>query len=144
MITLVIYLLLISVDCHRVGRHLLQHQCQLTPQSIDGPFYLDKNMIRQEIREYRPGIPFKLILHFNDANSCQPLQGLWIVIWQCDAIGYYSGYTKINPSVTYNSDHGTPTDNSTFLRGAQQTDQDGMVQFQTVLPGNIKLLFNLI
>ena len=134
-----IYLVFIEClnDCRRIARNVKQHQCELTPQSIEGPFYNDTNIIRSQIRDYRPGVPFELNLFFTDANTCKPMTGLWITIWQCDAIGYYSHYTKINPSVIYTSGvHANSTDDSTFLRAAQQTDKNGQVKFETLLPGS--------
>ena len=122
---------LVKIDCLQ-----LQYQCELTPLSVTGPFYLDNVVIRRNLQEYRPGIPFQLTLRFTDANTCEPIPELWVIMWSCDALGYYSGYTKYHPEITYPSAEPAPTsDNSTFLRGAQQTDENGIVQFNTVVPG---------
>ena len=115
----------------------LQHQCVLTPESNEGNFFLLPNLIRSDIREHRPGIRFELELLFTDAVTCDPLSDLWVTLWQSDALGYYSGYTGINPLLELNPGHVSPTDNSTFLRGAQQTDPQGRVRFVTVQPGKL-------
>jgi protocatechuate 3,4-dioxygenase beta subunit len=52
-------------------------------------------------------------------------------IWQCDALGIYSGYegAAIAPR------HVEPVDDKTFLRGTQVTDRAGGVRFRTIYPG---------
>ena len=143
-IVLIIYLFIVGSDCLsdccRFKRQSFQHQCELSPQNYAGPFYVPKNTpVRSNLTDYRPGIPFRLIITFTNAKNCLPLPGLWITIWSCDAIGYYSHFTKINPTITFpgDIDRATPTDGSTFLRGSQMTDLNGKVTFDTVLPGKV-------
>ena len=114
-----------------------RNECELTPQTPEGPFYVSPNIFRRNITEYRPGVPFKLTMTFTNAEHCTPLPGLFISIWQCDALGYYSHYTHVDPTITFPADidHATPTDESTFLRGVQTTNKNGRVTFDTVVPG---------
>jgi hypothetical protein len=49
----------------------------------------------------------------------------------CNSTGVYSGV-----SATGNGDGSAANLNETFLRGVQQTDADGTVQFQTLVPGH--------
>ena len=56
-----------------------------------------------------------------DAESCEALRNAVVEIWHADAGGVYSGF-----------DAGAGED---FLRGAQVTDADGIVEFTTVYPG---------
>jgi protocatechuate 3,4-dioxygenase beta subunit len=127
--------------------------CALAQEQILGPYYLEKDLIRKNITENKPGLPLRLKLRFLDASSCLPLRGAAIDIWQCDAGGLYSGFTKALPFAppTDGSGHplpypsgnkpignvppATPTDNLTFLRGIQLTDTDGEVEFETIYPG---------
>jgi protocatechuate 3,4-dioxygenase beta subunit len=51
------------------------------------------------------------------AGECEPIQNAVVDIWHCDAEGSYS-----EPGETY-------------LRGAQVTNADGIVEFTTVYPG---------
>jgi protocatechuate 3,4-dioxygenase beta subunit len=111
---------------------LAQPVCTLTPEQIEGPFYLDQARIREDISEGKPGVPLRLVLHVvGAAASCAPIPGAAVDIWQCDAFGIYSGYegAAIAPR------HVEPVDDKTFLRGTQLTDRAGGVGFQTIYPG---------
>ena len=59
-------------------------------------------------------------------------------IWQCDALGRYSGFRPPDQSVSVDS-HTAPRGEylpeETFLRGRQVTDDAGMVEFRTIYPG---------
>ncbi|OCF32088.1 dioxygenase subfamily protein [Kwoniella heveanensis BCC8398] len=190
---------------HQNGDHKQEHQqqegggsevggcggvCVLTPEVMEGPFYLDYHLDRSNLTEGVPGIPLTLTLqvhqissHLSDhtlsQSSCQPLPGAWVDIWNCDTEGVYSGYGKAaeepgdgrgppggpggpggpgdhkgkrpppppggpgGPSGPGGpggppggpGGHAEPQNNSTFLRGIQQADQDGKVTFNTIFPG---------
>jgi len=115
------------------GRRVLaQPVCALTPEQIEGPFYLDRARIREDVSEGKPGVPLRLVLHVRDASaSCAPIPRAAVDVWQCDALGIYSGYegAAIAPR------HVEPVDDKTFLRGTQLTDRAGCVRFQTIYPG---------
>ncbi|KAH9412830.1 hypothetical protein DERP_009812 [Dermatophagoides pteronyssinus] len=122
--------------CARLGRHILQHQCVLTPEGTEGPYYLPYHLVRSDIRENRPGLQFKLKFKVTDITKCEPMKNVTIDIWQADALGTYSSYTKNLPTTVPKSVlHADPTDNTTFLRGVQITDDNGEVEFMTVFPG---------
>ena len=113
-------------------RALAQPVCTLTPEQIEGPFYLDKALVREVISEGKPGVPLQLILHVLDTSaSCAPIPRVAVDVWQCDALGIYSGYegAAIAPR------HVEPVDDKTFLRGTQLTDAAGAVRFRTIYPG---------
>src|SRR2546425_1572792 len=113
-------------------RVLAQPVCTLTPEQIEGPFYLDQARIREDISEGKPGVPLRLVLHVLDASaSCAPIPRAAVDVWQCDALGIYSGYegAAIAPR------HVEPLDDKTFLRGTQLTDHTGGVRFRTIYPG---------
>jgi len=115
------------------GRRVLaQPVCALTPEQIEGPFYLDQARIRADISEGKPGVPLRLVLHVLDASaSCAPIPRAAVDVWQCDALGIYSGYegAAIAPR------HVDPVDDKTFLRGTQLADRAGGVRFRTIYPG---------
>jgi len=113
-------------------RSLAQPVCTLTPEQIEGPFYLDKGRIREDISEGKPGVPLRIVLRVVGASaSCAPIPKAAVDIWQCDAQGIYSGYegAAIQPR------HVEPVDEKTFLRGTQLTNEAGGVQFRTIYPG---------
>ena len=138
-----------------------------------GPYYVANELLRKDVREGKPGMPLDLRLAVLDVRTCKPLTHAAIDIWQCDALGLYAGFTKINPTGMGpggpggpppgdGPEHGGPppgfdpqhpgnrpgppegfgpppamkaTDQLTFLRGIQLTDERGRVEFATVVPG---------
>ena len=72
-------------------RALAQPLCTLTPEQIEGPFYLDLARIREAISEGKPGVPLQLTLRVLDASaSCAPIPKAAVDVWQCDALGIYA------------------------------------------------------
>jgi len=101
--------------------------CTLTPAETEGPYYFDVNSIRTDIREDRPGTAFRLALRVRDA-ACAPIGNAVVDIWHCDADGSYSGFESASRG-------GGKSDAKTYLRGAQVTNTDGIVEFRTIYPG---------
>jgi protocatechuate 3,4-dioxygenase beta subunit len=71
--------------------------CSLTPELTVGPYYVDYELMRRDIREGRPGVPLDLRIAILHARTCAPLAGAAVDVWHCDAMGIYSSYTKMNP-----------------------------------------------
>lgn len=68
--------------------------CELSPEQETGPYHLDTDLFRADITEGKPGIPLILTISLIDKRRCAPLAGAVVDIWQCDALGKYSGFTK--------------------------------------------------
>ena len=68
--------------------------CRLDAQQEEGPFYLDEHLFRSDITEGKAGIPLVLSIAVIDEHRCAPLANATIDIWQCDALGLYSGFTR--------------------------------------------------
>lgn len=67
-----------------------------------------------------------------DVDTCEPVPAAYLEIWHCNSTGVYSGV-----SASGNGNTGDASNlNATFLRGVQQTDADGTVQFNTLFPGH--------
>jgi protocatechuate 3,4-dioxygenase beta subunit len=66
-----------------------------------------------------------------DAATCEPLENAVVDVWHCDATGLYSGFE----SASMGGPGGGRTDEETYLRGAQTTNADGIVEFRTIYPG---------
>ncbi|MDB5865368.1 MAG: intradiol ring-cleavage dioxygenase [Betaproteobacteria bacterium] len=111
-------------------RALAQTVCALTPEQIEGPFYLDQARIRESITENQPGVPLQLVLQVI-GTSCAAIPKAAVDVWQCDALGIYSGYEGVPVAPR----HLEPVDERTFLRGTQLTDASGAVRFRTIYPG---------
>lgn len=97
--------------------------CVLTPEQLEGPFYIDLAQVRQDIVEDRPGVPLALAVTVVDANTCEPIRNAAVDVWHCDALGVYSGEPSEGSA------------NATFLRGIQLTDGSGLAEFATIYPG---------
>jgi protocatechuate 3,4-dioxygenase beta subunit len=102
--------------------------CVVRPSATEGPFWIDNKLVRSDVRpdtrsgKVSAGVPLALTIQVAQyaASGCTNLGGALVDIWQCDALGNYSGE---------NGDSGD------FLRGEQRTGADGKVRFTTVYPG---------
>ena len=99
--------------------------CILAPEVTDGPYYVNGELIRKNVKEDQAGIDLYLEVQYVDVTSCQPVPELFVDVWNCNATGYYSGVESGQGGL-----------NSTFLRGIQETDKDGVVTFETIFPGH--------
>ena len=107
--------------------------CIVTPKQTEGPFFVDERLKRSDIRidpsdgGITPGVPLHLTLRVSAIGGagCKPLSGAIVDLWQCDAIGVYSGV----------NDSGSQSSEAKFLRGYQVTETDGRAQFTTIYPG---------
>ncbi|SES29033.1 Dioxygenase [Streptomyces sp. yr375] len=129
---------------------------RLTSETVEGPYYIDADKIRQDITEDREGIPLLLDLKVIDSETCKPIRNAAVDIWHCDAVGVYSGYEDMGnggggpaptgaPPTDAPTDaptgpppgggHQEPTDDTRYLRGTWGTDRAGHVAFRTVFPG---------
>ena len=97
--------------------------CVLSPEMTEGPFFLDGDKLRRDVREGRPGVPLQLELTVLDVSSCKPITGAAVDIWHCDAGGAYSGFAQEG------------TEGRTFMRGIQRTGKGGLARFTTIYPG---------
>ena len=107
--------------------------CVVRPAQTEGPFFVDGELERSDIRSDarggnpRPGTP--LTLRFNVARiggaNCSPLPGAQVHVWHSDANGEYSDSDVRRASSTSRQ----------FLRGYQVTDAAGTAKFLTIFPG---------
>jgi protocatechuate 3,4-dioxygenase beta subunit len=138
--------------------------CTLTATTTQGPYYFDADKVRSDIREDKQGVRLRVAIKVQDSETCKPLPNAVVEIWHCDAAGLYSGAeaqstgagggggnppsgdppagapTGAPPSGGTGGGGGdmadlTPTDDERYLRGAQVTNSDGIVEFTTIWPG---------
>lgn len=109
--------------------------CVLTPELTEGPYYVDGELIRQNIIEDRGGIPLKLQIAVADATACTPIENAAVDIWHCDSHGYYSGVSGNMPGPDADQAEIAEAAKATFLRGIQLTSADGIAEFETIYPG---------
>ena len=103
--------------------------CAVSPSEAAGPFPIKTpaDWVRENIIGDREGIPLMITVEVEDANNdCQPLEGVLVDIWHCDATGNYSEYiNQIDGDFT----------NQHFLRGRQVSDANGIASFISIYPG---------
>jgi protocatechuate 3,4-dioxygenase beta subunit len=107
----------------------IDNACILTPQSEEGPYYVDPKLVRSDIAEGRPGVPLAFRLRVIEAGPCTPIAGARVDIWHCDARGIYSAFPGQGDG------HNIDTSSKTFLRGTQSADASGWTEFKTIYPG---------
>jgi protocatechuate 3,4-dioxygenase beta subunit len=71
--------------------------CVFNPEQEEGPYYVDRELLRSDITEGKVGVPLRVRITVVNAKTCAPIPNAALDIWHCDAGGVYSGYTKINP-----------------------------------------------
>ena len=104
------------------ARPVLQGTCDLTPSQTEGPYYVNTNLMRPDIREGRTSLT--AILYYQVVRrDCSPVANALVDVWHADAGGVYSGVAQQG------------TVGQTFLRGIQTTDANGIVRFVTIYPG---------
>jgi len=108
--------------------------CAVTPEETAGPYYFDADRIRSDIREDREGARLRLALRVRDAASCSPIADAVVDIWHADAGGAYSGFDGARGGARGGAG-GMAQSETRYLRGAQVTNADGIVEFTTIHPG---------
>jgi protocatechuate 3,4-dioxygenase beta subunit len=106
--------------------------CVLTPEVTEGPYWIENELTRRDVRAGRPGLALALVLTVQNARTCRPIANADVEIWHCDAGGVYSGYQRASRG---GGGPAGPTDARRYLRGHQRSDADGRVGFLTIFPG---------
>jgi len=110
--------------------------CAVVPELTEGPYYIDVDKVRSDIREDRPGTALTLAIRVRDYPGCTPRANAVVDIWHCDATGNYSGFESSSTGGGGAGGGGNaPTDTKRYLRGSQVTGADGIAQFVTIYPG---------
>jgi protocatechuate 3,4-dioxygenase beta subunit len=98
--------------------------CTLTAEQEEGPFYVALDRVRSDIVEAQPGLPLTLKITIINSQTCKPLKGAAVDIWQANASGAYSDESSQSSL------------GQTYLRGVLFTDKHGQVAFKTIYPGH--------
>lgn len=123
-----------AADTAQAGAAAAAPECVVRPEQTEGPYFVNARLNRADIRTdpargdaVSPGTPLHLTFRVSQLASpaCTPLAGAVVDVWQCDALGVYSGV----------SDPQFDTSGQQFLRGYQLTDAQGIARFTTVYPG---------
>lgn len=109
---------------------------RLWAEQDEGPYHRDPQPLRRDIAEDRDGVALQLgiRLAYGDGN---PAYAATVEVWQCDALGRYSGFPPPDDSAVVTAADaplGEYLPDQTFLRGRQSTDTAGIVEFHTIYP----------
>jgi protocatechuate 3,4-dioxygenase beta subunit len=126
--------------------------CAVVPELTEGPYYIDVEKVRSDIREDRQGTPLTLAVRVRNFSDCSPRANAVVDIWHCDATGNYSGFESSSTGANGGGGSGgpppgagpggggggggnAPSDTKRYLRGSQITGADGIARFVTIYPG---------
>jgi protocatechuate 3,4-dioxygenase beta subunit len=109
--------------------------CVVRPEQTEGPYFIDQKLNRSDIRSdpsdgsVSQGERLRLAFRISriDGGACKPVSGAIVDVWQCDALGVYSGVRDMNGWFD--------TTGKKFLRGYQATNASGIAEFLTIYPG---------
>ena len=107
--------------------------CIVRPEQTEGPYFVDEQLNRSDIRvdpsdgSVKDGLPLHLALRVHEirGKDCTPLAGARVDIWHCHALGVYSDVR----------DRSSDPRGKKFLRGYQITDALGTALFLMIYPG---------
>lgn len=108
--------------------------CVVRPELTEGPYFVENDLNRFDLRldpsdasVFKAGLPLLLRFRVSEVNAaaCIPLEGAQVDVWHCDADGVYSGV----------QDRSFDTTEAMWLRGYQVTDEAGVAEFMTIVPG---------
>lgn len=106
--------------------------CILTPDVTQGPYYVGGEYVRRNLIEDQEGVDTVIDYQVIDVDTCEPVPNVYLEMWHCNSTGVYSGIVSSG-----NGDSSDETNiNKTFLRGIQETDDNGVAQFETLFPGH--------
>ncbi|KIW04501.1 hypothetical protein, variant [Verruconis gallopava] len=106
--------------------------CILNPEVTEGPYYVLGELVRKNVTEGFAGVPLTLDIQIIDVNTCEPVPDIMLDFWHCNSTGVYSGVVANGNG---NSADLTNLD-TTFNRGIQKADDDGVVTFDSTFPGH--------
>lgn len=102
-----------------------------SPALEEGPFFVEEKLWRSDIRPdpatgvVQQGAVLTLSINIQNQLSgvCEPLAGAYVDVWHANWDGVYSDEAMEN------------TSGQKYLRGYQNTDDSGNVEFTTIYPG---------
>jgi len=111
--------------------------CRMWAEQDEGPYHRDLQPERRDVVEDRDGANLQLGIRLARSRN-QPLANATVEVWQCDALGRYSGFPPpIDPDAVdgATAPRAAYLPDQSFLRGRQRADGNGMVEFRTIYPG---------
>ncbi|KAK7755727.1 hypothetical protein SLS62_002339 [Diatrype stigma] len=98
--------------------------CSLVEETTIGPYWVEGELLRADVTDGEDGVDTHLVVQFVDIADCSPVSDIIVDIWHASALGVYSGVSNSGGL------------NTTYFRGGQVTDADGVAEFDTKFPGH--------
>ncbi|KAH8115609.1 Intradiol ring-cleavage dioxygenase [Phellopilus nigrolimitatus] len=134
------------------------YTCVTAPEIEEGPYYVNNELIRQDLIEDQKGVKLRLDIGVINTATCEPVPDAFVELWSANATGFYGAFeTKLGPGPGGDPDrrppgggdrprpppggprggHGGPpmSSRNTWLRGGYPTDAAGTVDIATIYPG---------
>ncbi|CEL61173.1 hypothetical protein RSOLAG1IB_09815 [Rhizoctonia solani AG-1 IB] len=73
--------------------------CIVAPEVTEGPYFVQNELLRNDLRENQRGVDLVLDIGVIDINTCEPLPQALVEIWSCNATGSYSSFTTAPPAL---------------------------------------------
>ncbi len=120
----------LMTSCNKDNEDVVDpNTCAVSPSETAGPFPIKTpaDWVRENIIGDRTGVALLINIKVeNTNNNCEPLAGVLVDVWHCDAQGNYSEYAGQEDG-DFTTQH--------FLRGRQTTNADGIASFISIYPG---------
>ncbi|TLS20922.1 uncharacterized protein PpBr36_10731 [Pyricularia pennisetigena] len=107
--------------------------CVLDPEVTEGPYWVQGEVIRPDIREESAGVVLHLDINVIDVTTCEPIPDAYVELWGCNSTGVYTGVVAEGNGAGLSAPEEI---NNSALRGVQPTDANGIASFVTVVPGH--------
>lgn len=91
--------------------------CKATIEQTAGPYYIDVDKIRADIREDREGTQLRIAARVLDVDGCTPVPDAVFEIWHCDAEGLYSGFEAASKAANGRGGSGGGRDAKRYCAG---------------------------
>ncbi|KAG8782981.1 hypothetical protein FRC12_020252 [Ceratobasidium sp. 428] len=102
--------------------------CVTTPEVTEGPYFVNNELLRSDIRETQEGVELVLDIGVMDVTTCTPLDQALVEIWHCNSTGHYSGFESNSmgsPGGNGTTGGGLPSGNVTMSLPATATNSSG-------------------
>ncbi|CAE6381159.1 unnamed protein product [Rhizoctonia solani] len=108
--------------------------CVTTPEVTEGPYYVNNELLRQDIREDQEGVQLVLDIGVMDVTTCTPLEQALVEIWHCNSTGHYSGFTASNTAGGGGGNGTAPGGNMTAPTGTESMSLPTGTESMSAMP----------
>lgn len=71
----------VSIAKRNIFNTIQNTTCVLAPETVWGPYGIDGELKRHDVREDQSGVDLYLDIGVVDVDTCEPLPDTWLTIW---------------------------------------------------------------